>query len=72
MDEVYIKTDYLMEWMKKKYFPNKELISIDDLISLIEDLDSDIEVLEETKERLNQDYIDLQNKQWYGYKEYGE
>lgn len=72
MDEVYIKSDYLMEWMKKKYFPNKELISIDDLISLIEDLDSDIEVLEETKERLNQDYIDLQNKQWYGYKEYGE
>ena len=72
MDDVYIKTDYLTEWMKKKYFSNKEFVSIDDLISLIEDLDGDIEVLKETKERLEQDYIDLQNKELYGFKEYGE
>lgn len=72
MDGVYIKTDYLTEWMKKKYFSNKEFVSIDDLIGLIEDLDGDIEVLKETKERLEQDYIDLQNKEWYGFKEYGE
>lgn len=49
MDSVYIDKGELNSWIAK-YFPKKDLISIDDLIGVIEDLDSEIEELKEEKE----------------------
>lgn len=55
MDEVFIRTWTLPEWLSKKYFSEKDFYSIDELIALIEDLDSDLEMLQEK-------YEDLKNK----------
>lgn len=49
MDKVYIDKGELNSWVAK-YFPNRDLISIDDLIGVIEDLDSELEYLKEEKE----------------------
>ena len=57
MDNVYIKTQDVNKWIGK-YFPNKDLISIDDLIGCIEDLDSEVERLKEKYEDLEQDLED--------------
>ena len=57
MNNVYIKTTELNSWITK-YFPNKDLISIDDLIGCIEDLDSEITKLLEQIEDMEQDIQD--------------
>lgn len=41
MDNVYVKKEHLNRWIAK-YFPSKDLISVDDLLSAIEDLDSEV------------------------------
>lgn len=46
MNEVYIKKTDLNSWISK-YFPNKDLISFDDMIAVIEDLDSELEKMRE-------------------------
>ena len=40
MDKLYIRTIDLADWLVNKYFKDKDLITIDDLLGLIEDLDS--------------------------------
>ena len=63
MKEVYILKSDLNEWIAK-YF-KKDLISIDDLLTVIEDLDSEIE-------RLNDKIKDLKNSEPFDpYSEYG-
>ena len=57
MDEIYIKKEDVERWIGK-YFPNKELISVDDLIACIEDLDSKIQSLKEDYEELEQQIED--------------
>ena len=57
MDQVYIKKEDVDKWIGK-YFPNKDLISIDDLIRCIEDLDSEVKRLEEKIEDVEQDIED--------------
>ena len=57
MNNVYIKTTELNSWITK-YFPNKDLITIDDLIGCIEDLDSEITKLLEQIEDREQDIQD--------------
>lgn len=47
MDEVFIRTWTLPEWLAKKYFKEKDFYSIDELIAIIEDLDADLESLQE-------------------------
>ena len=54
MDEVYIDIRKENAWIKK-YFENKDLVSIGDLISVIEDLDSEIEHWKEKYEDLEED-----------------
>lgn len=54
MNEVYILKDELNSWISK-YF-NKDLISIDDLISCIEDLDEEVDELREQLEDKENDY----------------
>lgn len=56
MEEVYIKKDYLNKWVAK-YF-NKDLISINDLIGVIEDLDSEVDDLKYKIEQMEQDIED--------------
>lgn len=46
MDEIYIKKYYLNEWIAK-FFPNQDLISIEELIGVIEDLDGELESVRE-------------------------
>ena len=45
MDEVFIRTWTLPEWLVKKYFKDKDFYSIDELIAIIEDLSDDYESL---------------------------
>ena len=56
MNKVYILKDELNSWISK-YF-NKDLISVDDLISCIEDLDEEIDELKEVIETKENDYPD--------------
>ena len=46
MDRVYINMKEENDWIKK-YFKNKDLVSVEDLLSCIEDLDSEIYELKE-------------------------
>lgn len=57
MNEVYIRTIDLNTWVAK-YFDKQDLISIDDLIGCIEDLDSEVEKLKEKIEDIEQDKKD--------------
>ena len=56
MSDVYVKVNELNSWVAK-YF-DKDLISIDELISVIEDLDSEAENWKEKYEDLEQDLHD--------------
>lgn len=53
MEEIYIKKSNLNEWVAK-YF-NADLISVDDLVSIIEELDSEVEHLKEEIEDIQQE-----------------
>ena len=55
MDETFIRTTTLPEWLKEKHFKDKDFYSIDELIATIEDQDADIERLEEELEDLRRD-----------------
>lgn len=44
MNNVFIKTNEFTTYISRKYFKNRDLISIDDLICLIEDLDDELEL----------------------------
>ena len=60
---VYIKKEELNEWIAK-YFKN-DLISIDDMLGVIEDLDGQVNHLKEELERV------MTKDDWEGY-DYGE
>ena len=47
MNDVLINTNNLSQWLKEKYFYRRDYYSIDELISIIEDLDADVERLKE-------------------------
>lgn len=51
MDNVFIKKEELNKWVAK-YFPTQDIISIDDLINTIEDLDDIKTDLEEKIDEL--------------------
>lgn len=56
MDNVYILKANLNKWIAKHF--NKDLVSLDDLLGCIEDLDSEVESLKEQLEDLQQDVQD--------------
>ena len=65
MENIYIKTE---NWaLLKKYFKDKDLISIEDLIVLIDDLSYDLEKIKEEYTDLLQDIQD--NYKYIGIKE---
>lgn len=53
MNNVFIKKEELNEWLRK-YFKG-DLISINDMISVMEDLDGEIDRLKEKIEEIEQD-----------------
>ena len=71
MKDIYIKASDLNEWLRK-YF-NGDLISINDMISVMEDLDGEIDRLKEKIEEIEQDkednYKPLHNSELYGVSE---
>ena len=60
MENVYIKVEDMNKWVAK-YFPNKDLVTIDDLLAVIEDLDSELE-------NAKMDYEELENNLHDNYK----
>ena len=68
MEEVYVKKESLGRWVAK-YF-NKDIISINDLISVIEDLDDEVDNWKEKYEDLEQDlhdnYKPISHSEMYG------
>lgn len=44
MNNVFIKADEFTTYISRKYFKNRDLISIDDLICLIENLNDELEL----------------------------
>ena len=60
MNEVYVKKENLGRWIAK-YFNKDDLISIDDLLECIEELDSELEHLKEEfedyKENVAENYV---------------
>ena len=61
MDEIFMRTWTLPEWLAKKYFNEKDFYSIDELIAIIEDLDAELEHTQEEfndfKENVEENYI---------------
>ena len=57
MDDIYVKKEDLNRWVAK-YFPNKDLISVEDLITCIENLDDKVSDLENEIEDMKQDIED--------------
>ena len=65
MEDIYIKTETFT--LLKKYFKDKDLVSIEDLFALIDDLTYDYEKLKEDYEDLIQDVHD--NYRYVGIRE---
>lgn len=55
MDEIFMRTLTLPEWLINKYFKEKEFYSIDELIAIIEDLDADLSKMTEMYKDLLED-----------------
>lgn len=72
MDSLYIKVEDLNKWIAK-YFPNKDLITVEDLLGVIEDLDSELEnkkiEYEELENNLHENYKPISPYQLYGINE---
>lgn len=71
MENVYIKTEDLNYWIAK-YFKNKDIISIDDLIGCIENLDEDNESLKIKIEELENEICEMNRKETKSLWERGE
>ena len=73
MDNIFIKTNQLPNWIDSRYFRGTDLASIEDLISIIEDLKDDYDILEEKYKDLEQDVHDnykfIEQKDQIGYDE---
>ena len=58
MGEIYIRTIDLPSWLADEYFYGKDIISIEDVIGALEDLDSEYKMLEEKYEDFKRDVED--------------
>lgn len=58
MSEIYIRTIDLPKWLVDLHFNDKDLISISDLIEVLEDASDDLNHYKELYEDLQQDLYD--------------
>lgn len=69
MDKVFVKVEDMNKWVAK-YFPNKDIVTVEDLLGVIEDLDSELEErkieLEELEENLHDNYKPINPNVMYG------
>ena len=55
MDQIFIKKEELNSWIAK-YFKG-DLVSIEDMLGVIEDLDGEIDILKEELNRYEQNHL---------------
>lgn len=55
---VYLKTSTLNSWIIDKYFPEKDLVTVEELINVIEELDGELDHIREQLEDIIQDRDD--------------
>ena len=69
MKNVYVKVEDMNKWVAK-YFPNKDIVTVEDLLAVIEDLDSELADakmdLEELEENLHDNYKPINPNVMYG------
>lgn len=58
MEGVYIKVKDLSLHIQNKYFQNKDIVSLDEIIGLLEDIDDELEDVEDKYNDLQQDLED--------------
>lgn len=58
MENVYISVAELSSWMQEKYFKDKDMISIEDLLWEFENLDSEYDHMKEEFEDFKSDVED--------------
>lgn len=63
MEEIFIDIREQNEWIKK-HFNNKDLVSVYEMIGVIEDLDTQVEDLKETIKDMEEDI--RENYKWVG------
>lgn len=73
MNEFYLLKQSLSESIGEKYFNNKDLVSVYDLVSTLEDVVSDYEVLQEEfnnyKQYVESNYRELDQAEQIGWNE---
>ena len=73
MDNIYIKTNELPNWIDEKYFRGTDLASIEDLIGIIEELKDDLDYLQEAYDNYEQyvkdNYKFIDTREAIGYDE---
>lgn len=72
MDQVYIKVQDMNKWVAK-YFPNQDLVTIEEILSVIEELDSELEnekiKYEELESNLHENYKPISSYEMYAINE---
>lgn len=72
MENVYIKVEDLNKWIAK-YFEKQDLITIDDLLAVIEELDGEVENLkmkyEELENNMHENYEQISSHRMYNINE---
>ena len=58
MNNVYINTNEMASWVVDKYFKDKDIVSIDEILCALEDASDDLEHYKELYEDLQQDLHD--------------
>lgn len=58
MNNIFIKTNEIASWVADRYFKNKDLVTIDEILCALEDASEDLEHMTEQYDDLLQDLHD--------------
>lgn len=58
LSEIYLSTDVFSNWVKDKYFVDKDIITLDDLLTKFEDTLDDLERTQEEYNNFKKDVED--------------
>lgn len=72
MENVYIKVQDMNKWVAK-HFPNQDLVTIEEILGVIEELDSELETkkreYKELENNLHENYKPISSYDMYGVNE---